>query len=255
MVGFRTLYNRPGYQHVSLIDALTQLGLPHISTIQKTNLRDQILNLDFDDEDPAIRAKITNYCYDDCIDCGLIYERLHDRIDPAVMRYWSRYLAAIAKMELKGIPTDVKQAHRIWLAGSDIAEYLSAKVNSTAPVYTNTVLSRKLFFKWVDEVGIEWPWRTNPRGKPYQSIDDDTLKAMSPYHPLIGLLRQVKKTISSLGNRAIRFDGRSGRHHFDTWPFGTITGRNSPSNFIFAGPKWLRHLVIPESPHAHSVLL
>ena len=127
------------------------------------------------------------------MDCGLIYEQLHDRIDPAVMKYWCRYLMAIAQMELRGVPTDVRKAHLIWLAGADIAEYLRTRVNSTAPIYTNTVLSKKRFLKWVTEIGIEWPWRTNPKGKPYQSIDDDTLKAMSPYHPLIPLLRQVQE--------------------------------------------------------------
>ena len=249
MVGYRVLYNCPGHLDVSLIGVLTQLGLPtHISTVQKTDLRDQILNLEFNSDDPAERAKITNYCYDDCMACGLIYEKLHDQIDPATMKYWCRYLMAISKMELRGVPTDVRKAHLIWLAGADIADFLRTKVNSVTPVYTNTVLSKKLFLKWVDEAGIEWPWRPNPKGRLYQSIDDDTFKMMSHHHPLIELLRQVRKTISSLGNRSIRFDGVSGRHYFNTWAFGTITGRNSPSDFIFAGPKWCRHLIGPESP-------
>ena len=248
MVGYKVLYNCPKRPDISLIGVLKQLGLPHISTAQKTNLRDKILNLQFNADSPVDRAIITNYCYQDCIDCGLIYEQIRDQIDPATMQYWCRYLAAIARMELHGIPTDVRKAHLIWLAGTDIADFLRTKVNSTVQVYTNTVLSKKRFLKWAEEIGIEWPWRTNPKGKPIQSIDDDTLKAMSPYHSLIPLLRQVRKTLSSLGNRSLKFDGRSGRHHFDTWPFGTITGRNSSSKFLFTAPKWCRHLIVPKSP-------
>ena len=180
MVGYRVRYNRPGYPDISLIGALTQFGLPHISTVQKTNLRDQILNLQFNQADPVIRAKITNYCYDDCTYCGLVYEQIGDRINPTTMKYWCRYLMAIAKMELRGISTDVGKAHLIWLAGADIADFLRTKVNSIVPVYTNTVLSKKRFLKWAEKIGIEWPWRTNPKGKPIQSIDDDTLKVMSP---------------------------------------------------------------------------
>ena len=247
-VGWRVLNNRPGNLEAGLISALDKLKLPHVSPDQKTILRDWILNLDFDPDSAADRQSITNYCFGDCVGCGLVYERIVQKIDPVAMDGWCRYLAAVARMELKGIPTDARKAHAIWLAGADINDFLREKVNSVFPVYVGPVLSRRQFFNWVASVGIKWPWRQNITGRPFRSIDDDTLKSMTAYHPFIGLVRQVKKTVSSIGRRRVRFDGRSGRHHYDTWPFRSITGRNQPKDFIFTGPKWLRHLIIPESP-------
>ena len=38
-----------------------------------------------------------------------------------------------------------------------------------------------------------------------------------------------------------------------TWPFRSITGRNQPRDFIYCGPKWLRHLIVPEDPD-HAIV-
>jgi DNA polymerase I-like protein with 3'-5' exonuclease and polymerase domains len=38
------------------------------------------------------------------------------------------------------------------------------------------------------------------------------------------------------------------RHYFNTSVFRSVTGRNQPKNFVFSGPKWLRQLIVPESP-------
>jgi DNA polymerase I-like protein with 3'-5' exonuclease and polymerase domains len=38
------------------------------------------------------------------------------------------------------------------------------------------------------------------------------------------------------------------RHYFNTSVFRSVTGRNQPTRFVFGGPKWLRLLLVPESP-------
>ena len=99
------------------------------------------------------------------------------------------------------------------------------------------------------EVGIAWPAETSSTtGKPYQSLKDETLKEMETRHPFIGQVRQVRKTLNSLGGRTLVLDSVLRRHFFSTSVFRSVTGRNQPKQFIFSGPKWLRFLIVPESP-------
>jgi DNA polymerase I len=247
-VGWRVLKNRPGNLEAGLLSALDELKLPHISPFKKDEIRARILNLDFDASDPAARREIIDYCFRDCDDCGLVYERIVGQVDPVAMTGWCRYLAAISRMELRGIPVNAALAHVIWLSGADIIDYLFEQINEIYPVFKGWVFSRKRFLEWASSAGIGWPWRSNDRGRLVQSLDDATFKSMSAHDPFIGLVRQVRKTSSTMGRRRIAFDGRSNRHHFSTWPFRSITGRNQPKNFIFTGPKWMRHLIVPESP-------
>jgi DNA polymerase I len=246
-VASRVLTNRPSYPEAGLLSVLGTLGLPHRPPAQKDDMREWILRLQFDPQSTTDRKSIIKYCHRDCEDCGRVYGAICPRIDPVAMTIWCRYLAAAARMELRGVSTDAAMAHKIWLAGADVNDFLREKVNSVYPIYVGTTLSKKRFFAWAASEGIKWPARRNEKGTLFRSMDDATLKSMSVFHPFIGLVRQVKKTTGSLGRRRIIFDGRTGRHHYDTSPFRSITGRNQPKDFIFGGPKWMRNLIVSES--------
>src|SRR5262249_34360607 len=124
-------------------------------------------------------------------------------------------------------------------------------VNRSAPIYRGDEMafSRKAFLAWCQGRGILWPVKRSPQtGKWYHPLDDHTMEEQEGRHPLIGLVRQAQKTRKHLGKRSIVVDRVTGRHYFDTAPFRAVTGRNQPTGFIFAGPKWMRWLITPESP-------
>jgi hypothetical protein len=85
-------------------------------------------------------------------------------------------------------------------------------------------------------------------GQAYHSLDKDVMKEMEGRHPFIAQVRQVLKTLDQFERRSLTLDLVSRRHHFSTSVFRSVTGRNQPRNFVFGGPKWLRYLIVPESP-------
>ena len=151
-------------------------------------------------------------------------------------------------MELKGIPIDAKTTKLI-LRPRALRDHLMDRVNRTASIFREGSFRRKSFLAWCRHAGIEWPRKISPTtGRAYRPLDDETMKDMESRHTFIGQVRQVLKTVRYLGRRSIKIDGRTRRHYFNTSPFRSVTGRNQPRKFIFSAPKWMRWLVIPESP-------
>jgi DNA polymerase I-like protein with 3'-5' exonuclease and polymerase domains len=71
---------------------------------------------------------------------------------------------------------------------------------------------------------------------------------MEHCHPFIAEVRQVRKTLDQFKRRSLPVDPVTRRHYYSTSPFRSVTGRNQPRNFVFAGPKWMRYLIQAESP-------
>jgi DNA polymerase I-like protein with 3'-5' exonuclease and polymerase domains len=249
-VAWRRLTNEPGWPEASLASILDQLKIPHLALINKQELQQKILHLAFDTSDPEDLSEILNYCFGDCDGCSHVYEHVIDRIDPAAMTYWCEYAKAVARMELRGIPIDVGTARLIVNSREAIVEHLIARVNRVHPIYDGLTFKRRAFLRWCQFQGIAWPWTpSKTTARLVQSLSNDAMKALEGRHDFIRDVRQVRKTIGALGRRlAIRIDGKSGRHYFSTWAFRSITGRNQPRNFIFGAPKWMRWLIVPESP-------
>ena len=74
------------------------------------------------------------------------------------------------------------------------------------------------------------------------------LEDMETRNPFIAQIRQVRRTLRTLGKRQFKVDTGTGRHYFNTSVFRSVTGRNQPTQYIFCGPKWLRFLIVPEDP-------
>jgi hypothetical protein len=248
-VGYRWLTNRPGPPAAGLSEALHALGLAGSAPAAKKELRRRILHLRFDPACGRELRAITDYCLADCDGCAALYGRLAALVPAGHMAHWSEYLKAVARMELRGIPFDLT-AYRVALAAlPSIRAGLIAGVNRTAPVYVDCVFKRGRFLAWCRARGIAWPVRrAGASGRPAHSLDKDAFKAMEARHPFIARVKEVRKTLDQLKRRPLAVDGGAGRHRPPTCPFRSITGRNEPTGFVFSGPKWLRHLMVPESP-------
>lgn len=248
-VGWRRVKNRPGKIEASLIHALAEEGLAHLAPATKEEIRDKILHLRYDPDDPADRDQIVRYCLSDCDGVAALHPRLVDKIDAAAMDCWMAYAKAVAAMELRGVPADCDAARRIIMHRRAIGDHLIAQVNRVASVYDDGVFKAKKFFRWAEREGVHWPWSTSATtGRPMRSLDDDTLEEMEHRHPFIAELRQTRKTLNALKKAAIQIDAKTGRHHFGTSVFRSITSRNQPRAFLFSAPKWFRWLATPPSP-------
>jgi len=248
-VASRFLSNKPGNLEAGLPVALGRLGLAHLIPAAKERLRQCILHLQFNGDNPANRREITDYCYHDCDGCGALYQRTHDSIDGAVMAHWIEYAKAVARMELRGIPLDTAGYARIKAMQPAIKTAMIGNVNATWPVFAGERFKKRAFFRWCKRLGIAWPTTVSTStGQRYKSCDKDTLKAMENRHPFIAEVRQVRKTLFQFNRRELIVDPLRGRHYFSTSIFRSVTGRNQPRKFIFSAPKWFRFLIVAESP-------
>ena len=257
LVGWRRLYNEPDHLEASLVHCLGRLGAPHLALLDKDAIRKRILYLDFNWNSPTDRAEIIDYCFGDCDGCGVLYRHLHDKINPKTMAYWCEYAKAVSAIELRGIPFDFKTTNLIWYSRLWICEDIIGQVNDVYPVFAGTSFRRRAFLEWCSINGIAWPWkRSETTGRMTQSLDKDVMEDMEVRHPFIRRVRQVLRTYESFyERRPLKVDKLSRRHYYSTWAFRSITGRNQPRDFVFSGPKWLRYLIVPESPnHALSYI-
>ncbi|MBI3411318.1 MAG: hypothetical protein HY040_23535 [Planctomycetes bacterium] len=248
-VAWRNLTNKPGNLEAGLTSALCRLSLPHMAPVEKKELQLKILHLRFNPGNATDRQEIIDYCLSDCDGCAALYERIHCRIRDAVMNHWTEYLKAIARMELRGIPFDVKEYTHIQHMQPAIKTALIGNVNRTSPVFVGETFKKKSFLVWCRRIDIDWPVKiSDTTSKAYYPCDKETMKDMESRHPFIGEVRQVRKTLDQFEGRALTVDLASRRHYYSTSVFRSVTGRNQPRNFVFSGPKWLRYLIVPESP-------
>jgi len=252
---WRYVSNRPHPPEGGLVEALHCVGLPHLAPAVKKDLVEAILHLRIDLGDPEERRRVADYCLSDCDGTLALYRKLAGRVPPELLRHWSAYLRAVARLELRGVPLDLDRWDRIQEATPEILRALYADVNATWPIYRKDgSCDEGAFFDWCKHAGIDWPRkRSSTTRKFYAPLDDDTLEDMEERHPLIRLFRQVRKTKRQLGNRTMVIDRDARRHYFGTHAFASSTGRNQPTGFVFGGPKWLRWLIVPESP-AHVLV-
>jgi hypothetical protein len=217
--------------------------------LEKKELQLKILHLQFNPEDHTERQKIIDYCFSDCDGCAALYERVKDRVPTAVMVHWGEFLKAVARQELRGIPFDADEYARIQHMQPVIKAALIGTINATWPIFEGDTFRRECFLAWCRHARIDWPAKvSDTNGKLYHPITKDTLKDMEGRHPFIGEVRQVRKTLDQFKTRTLTVDPVLRRHFFNTSVFRSVTGRNQPRNFVFSGPKWLRHLIVPESP-------
>jgi hypothetical protein len=246
--GWRWLKNRPTKlgHHTGLSKCLHALGLPHLAPEEKKSLQDEILHLRFGPED---RQRITGYCMSDCEGTLPLYRYLVDRVPATWMASHALFLAAVTRAELRGVPWDVRKWERLLEAAPRMLAALRDRVNAIAPVYVGATFKRKRFHAWRRSQYISWPEKiSEATGLPYLPVDDDTLEDMELRHPFIALLRQTLKTHRALGKRKMVVDLVNERHYYENWPLGSLTGRSQPKKFVFSGPKWQRHFIVPPSP-------
>jgi len=247
----RYVTNAPGVLDAGLSSVLHRRGLPHRAPIEKETLRQQILHLELDLDDPECQREVSEYCYSDTDGCLALFEEQTRNLvmNPATMAWWTEYEKAIARMELRGIPFAVDEYADIIDRWPEIRELLARGGEGTPEVFVNGRFDAGRFTQWYRAQGIAWPTRlSNTTGRAYTSYDDEAMKLMEGRHPVIAMVRQIKKTLTRFNRRALVVDPQTRRHYSSTVVFRSVTGRNQPKDFIFSGPKWMRYLIVPPSP-------
>jgi DNA polymerase I-like protein with 3'-5' exonuclease and polymerase domains len=232
-------------QRRSLLDALTFHGLPHVTSEQKQAGRALVMKGSWT---PAERHEVLAYCASDVAPMRPLLERMLPRIrnhrlglGRALLR--GRYMCAVAAMELEGVPIDVPTLEAIRAHEDSIKLDLIREVDQAYGVYEGTTFKINRFDALLSHHKIPWP-RTDTD---QPSLDEKVFRAGCDTYPWLQPLRELRDFLGKLKLESLAV-GRDGRNRAALFPFGSKTGRNTPSNaaFVYGPSKWIRHLIKPE---------
>ena len=230
---------RNGNGSRNLLGAMDAFGLDSMLAEEKDFWRNLIIQRAWTEEQ---KPGLLTYCEKDVICTTRLFYRMIELIDWPRELHRGNFVKALSLIEMRGIPVDLKTLEKIKVAWPLLKEELMDQANRIHPFYENGSFKLKLFDQYLLKEKIQWE-RTST-GKPTTS--SDYFKTMSVARPDIAKLREIRDTISSFKNLKLTI-GQDGRNRFMQSPFGTITGRNTPSNAknIYGAPKWMRLLIQP----------
>jgi DNA polymerase I len=219
----------------SLLVALAMRGLAHIDASEKDAMRDLILSKD--DWPAEEKHEILDYCQTDVDPLGPLLSAL--KIDWPRALFRGRYMRAVAHMERCGIPVDAELYAKLAERWDEIKLGLIREVDKDYGVYEGGTLKQAKLKAYAEAQNILWP-RT---ATGLLATDKDTLRELKDAYPQLVPFYELKKTLDQLqlSDVVVCPDGRA---RCLLSPFGSVTGRNQPSNsqFIFGLARWLRGL-------------
>jgi len=226
----------------SLVAALEHFGEAHEDPIGKRELQERLGKLQYH---PSERERILRYCLQDCHATATLFRHLRRQGAPCE-RSWTEYAKAVVDIEDEGLLIDERALGEIVGSARRLRDLLVAKGNHEYPFFdANGSLNAAQTLDWVRQRSKSWCGALTKKGA--LSLADKSLEKLATRFPEIENVRQIKASISLLKNAGLK--ASRGRSYFSVVPFRTITGRNAPSDFLFAKPKWCRFLVIPEPGH------
>ena len=186
--------------------------------------------------------QLLDYCQSDVDATSALFGKMVGLIDLPRALIRGRYMAALASVERKGIPIDTKTLGRLRQYWGTIKADLINAVDSDFGVYENGTFKTNLWFRYCNRNGMAWP--TLPSGDP--DLKDEAFKDMAKLYPWIYPIKELRATLGQLKLNALAV-GSDGRNRHILSAFGSLTGRNTPSNtkLAFGPAAWIRNLIQP----------
>jgi DNA polymerase family A len=241
-VEFKNLTNGlPVLNGKGLLGALAYYGLGAIDATEKTEMRDLVLRGGPWTEEE--KAAILEYCKSDTDSLARLLIKMLRHIDLPRALYRGRYMSAVSAMEYNGVPIDTEILGRLLANWEVVQDRLIHEVDAEYGVYDGRSFRQDRFEEWLSRNNMGWPRLDS--GK--LALDDDTFEEMANIYPQVANLRKLRQALSELRVNNLQV-GKDGFNRTLLSPFGSITGRNQPSNtkYIFGPGSWLRSLIKPK---------
>ena len=241
-VEFRWLTNGLRLLHGnSLLGALLYFGLPTIAGEQKDAMRDLVLK--GGPWDPQQQLDILNYCESDVVSLDSLLKAMHTQIDWPRALQRGRYMKAVSRMQMNGVPIDLNTLDKLQVYWDAIQDQLIAAVDSNYGVFDGRTFKSDRWADFLKANGIPWPYLVSGR----LDLSDETFREMARSHTLVSPIRELRSTLSEMRLASLQV-GTDGRNRCLLSPFRARTGRNQPSNsrFIFGPSVWMRSLIRPQ---------
>ncbi len=187
--------------------------------------------------------ELLNYCASDVYALEQLLPLILSSINLQQALLRGRYMCAAASIEHAGIPIDVAMLSKLQSQWPTLQSALIEEVDKEYGVFDGTTFKVAKFETFLIARCIPWPRLLS--GK--LDLQDDTFKSMALSFPVLGPLRELRKTLSQM--RQVAFPvGADGRNRCLISAFSSRTGRNQPSTsqFIFGASSWVRSLIKPQ---------
>ena len=223
-----------------LLGALAMRGLSHMSVGEKEDMRDLILNRA--EWSPDERASIIEYCRADVGALTALYAAMEHQIDFPRALLRGRYMTSVAHVEANGVPIDGDLFARLCNNWESIKLSIIEAVDMDYGVYRDGHFRKDLFQAFLQREAIPWP--RLPSGE--MALDRETFRSQARAYPVLRTLYELRVTLDELRLSRLTV-GKDGRNRYLLSPFGSVTGRNQPSNSkaIFGPARWIRGLIKP----------
>jgi hypothetical protein len=230
----------------SLLDALAHFGIPGIGAAEKEANRDKILRTSV--WSAADRRQTLDYCESDVRETAALFLKMRSRIDLPSALWRGRYSGVCGPIEQNGIRLDTA----FWDRFDAVREPLLLKLIREVDyyqIYDGLVFKKRRFKKLVAHFRI--PWEYNASGNGLLLRDDyfrDQAAAWGRRLPALHGLHMLRTTMTQMRQPRLAIGLCDGRNRTPLSPFGTVTGRNTPSNTksIFGPARWSRFSVVAD---------
>lgn len=225
----------------SLVGALSNFGLDFISAAEKDAMRDLIMA--GGSYTPEQQRAILAYCAGDVDGLARLLPVMLPNIDLPRALLRGRYMAAAARIEWNGVPTDTATLSRLRANWDGIKDRLIAAIDADYGVFEGRTFKLDRWKQWLTNNQIPWPLLDSGE----LDMTDDTFREMARAHPEVAPMRELRYAFSQLRLNDLAV-GSDGRNRTLLSAFQAKSGRNQPSNtkFIFGPGVWLRGLIKPE---------
>ncbi len=240
-VEFRCLTNGKTVPNRGLLGAMAYCGLDCMEVAEKDSMRE--LAMRQGPHSNSERLALMDYCQSDVDALPRLLDRMVERIDLPRALLRGRYMRAVATMEHRGVPLDVKTLEGLNEYWPSIQERLIERADPSGEVFDGRTFKADRWARYLVRNNIAWP--KLPSGA--LALDDETFRQGAKRYPtLVGKWRELRHTLGQMRLSELAV-GNDGRNRCLLSPFQSRTGRNQPSNskFIFGPSAWLRSLIKP----------
>lgn len=232
-----------------LIGALVAFGFPALDAMYKEDMRR--LAIQGGPFYPRQQRELLDYCMEDAEALNRLLPAMLPYIDLPRALLRGRYMATVARMEAVGTPIDTDMLAALRDSWESLQDRLIERIDATYGFYDGRYFDATAFERWLMERGIPWP--RLKRGD--LALNEEVFGEMALTYPVLKPLHELRVSLAQLREWKLAV-GTDGRNRCLLSPFGTRTGRNTPSTsaFIFGLSSWLRSLIRPAAGMALAYL-
>ena len=223
----------------TLLGALVYCGLPALTVVEKTGVRELATRGGpFDADEQKV---LLDYCESDVVALELLFDATRGFLDVARALLRGRYMAAVATMERHGTPIDAPLFQLLASRWERIEEGLIERMDP-AGIWDGRKFRYAAFEDFLRQRGIAWPRLDTGR----LALDSKTFLTIGNRIPVIGQIAELRSILSELRLRDLAI-GTDGRNRCLLSPFTSTTGRNQPSStkYVFGPAAWVRSMIKP----------